>query len=384
MDRTEPLGQWSGTLTAMSRRHTEIENLSDFDHRIGLTRSLQGWFLQSVDLTGRSGPLIDRDVTGAVFLGCRFAEGVENLLRLRGALIFPALPHVPFDPYRATLYDADELYGPGPYSSGPDAAVYAWSQHWQREHDLQGDLAITLHDHAITEALDDMIGPAVLPSTRLVGVMGGHALRRGEPGYRQACDLGARLTEAGRIVLTGGGPGAMEAANLGAYLSGHGAHVCAEAIEVLAARPDFHDDLDGWAAAAMQVRHRWPAESAGRSVGIPTWFYGHEPPNAFATWIAKYFTNALREDTLLARCRGGIVYLPGAAGTVQEVFQAVTENYYAAHDDNVAPMVLVDRRQWTEKLPVWPLLQALGAGRVMGEKIHLVDTIDEAVEIVTS
>ena len=48
----------------------------------------------------------------------------------------------------------------------------------------------------------------------------------------------------------------------------------------------------------------------------------------FATSIAKYFSNALREDVLLSRARGGIIYLPGAAGTVQEIFQAVTPNYY--------------------------------------------------------
>ncbi len=49
--------------------------------------------------------------------------------------------------------------------------------------------------------------------------MGGHALLRTDASYRAAVELGARLTGAGRTVLTGGGPGAMEAANLGAYLS---------------------------------------------------------------------------------------------------------------------------------------------------------------------
>ena len=78
------------------------------------------------------------------------------------------------------------------------------------------------------------------------------------------------------------------------------------------------------------MRDRWPPAEAGRSLSIPTWFYGHEPSNLFATGIAKYFANALREDTLLHRCRGGIVYLAGQAGTVQEIFQAVTENFYAA------------------------------------------------------
>ena len=62
--------------------------------------------------------------------------------------------------------------------------------------------------------------------------------------------------------------------------------------------------------------------------------------------VAKYFRNAIREDVLLQVCRGGIVFLPGAAGTVQEVFQAACSNYYAEAAD-VAPMVFVGREYWT-------------------------------------
>jgi predicted Rossmann-fold nucleotide-binding protein len=116
------------------------------------------------------------------------------------------------------------------------------------------------------------------------------------------------------------------------------------------------------------------------TIGIPTWFYSHEPPNAFATHIAKYFRNALREDTLLRLCDGGVVFLPGAAGTVQEVFQDACENYYAEPHDR-APMVLVGRRYWTEDLPAWPLLSALGERRGLGDVLHLVDTVEEAAEV---
>ena len=45
-------------------------------------------------------------------------------------------------------------------------------------------------------------------------------------------------------------------------------------------------------------------------------------------------------------------------------------------------MVLVGRRYWTEELPVWPLLQALAAGRAMEPHVHLVDTVEEAVQVV--
>ena len=113
------------------------------------------------------------------------------------------------------------------------------------------------------------------------------------------------------------------------------------------------------------------------TLGIPTWHYGHEPPNVCATAIAKYVRNAVREAVLLEICQGGIVFLPGAAGTVQEVFQDACENYYA-DPASVAPMVLVGRRHWTETLPVWPLLQALADGREMAPHVHLVDDVEEA------
>ena len=88
-----------------------------------------GWHVQSVDLRERTDALAGLDVTGAVFLGCRFADGVDEDVRRRGGLVFPAVPDVPFDPYRAELYSPDELYAglAGAYAATPDARVYAWS-----------------------------------------------------------------------------------------------------------------------------------------------------------------------------------------------------------------------------------------------------------------
>jgi predicted Rossmann-fold nucleotide-binding protein len=188
------------------------------------------------------------------------------------------------------------------------------------------------------------------------------------------------VTAAGRTVLTGGGPGAMEAANLGAYLSPW-SDALDEALTIMRPAPSYRPSLDAWAQGAFRVRARWPISDAGRSLSIPTWFYGHEPTNVFATEIAKYFSNALREDTLLQRCGGGVVFLPGQAGTVQEIFQAVTENFYTADATLVAPLILVGREYWTDVYPAWPLLQKLGAGRPMGELIYCVDDVKEAIDL---
>jgi predicted Rossmann-fold nucleotide-binding protein len=365
---------------ASKRRLVEIESLAEFDDWVaGGLGSTRGLRVQAVDLRRRSDVLLSMDPSGAMFLGCLLGDKAEQHLRDGGALVFPAIPDVPFDPYRGHLYTPDELYAgieQVEYAKTPDAVIYAWASR-VGSGQVDSTLARAMHDHAIDNALEDLLrvvhaGPP--PGTRVVGVMGGHAIGRGDPEYADAVGLGRALSAAGFVVATGGGPGAMEAANLGAYLGQHAPEAVGEAIELLATAPLFHPSVTDWARVAFAVRRRWPDGTS--SLGIPTWFYGHEPPNAFATEVAKYFQNALREDQLLRVCDGGIVFLPGAAGTVQEIFQDACENYYAA-PEGVAAMVLVGMRHWTEEVPAWPLLVKLAAQREMASKIFLVDRVEE-------
>ncbi len=151
----------------------------------------------------------------------------------------------------------------------------------------------------------------------------------------------------------------MEAANLGCALAAAPPAAVTDAIARLAAAPSFRPSVDAWLEPALAVRAA--IEAPHDSLAIPTWHYGHEPSNVFATAIAKYFRNAVREAILLEVCDAGIVFLPGAGGTVQEVFQDACENYYA-DESSVASMVLVGRAYWTETLPAWPLLSALAGG----------------------
>jgi predicted Rossmann-fold nucleotide-binding protein len=356
-----------------TRRTVEVETLEEFDRRVALgPLTLAGWRMQNLDLRGRGDVLRRLDVRGAVFLGCRIEPDVEDDLRSHGALVFPLVPDVPVNPYRPLLYTPEELYdglASETYEDCLDARVYGWAA--QTGSDVRAALAQSLHDLSVDDALEELVR-----GRRVVGVMGGHAAERGSPGYREAARLGRSLTRAGLTVATGGGPGAMEAANLGGYLAHHDESTLDAALDVLAAVPGYLPSVGAWAAAAFDVRRRWPGGAA--SLGVPTWFYGHEPPNAFAEHIAKYFKNAIREDVLLHVCRAGVVFLPGRGGTVQEVFQDACENYYA-DEASLAPMVLVGERYWTEELPVWPLLQALGAGRGMESCIHLVDDLDDVL-----
>jgi predicted Rossmann-fold nucleotide-binding protein len=360
----------------------EVQDLDSFDRLVGAGAvDMRGWHAQSLDLRGRTDALQRLHVEGAIFLGCTFDDGVEDLLRRRGALIFPRLETVPFNPYRAGLYSPGELYAglPGaPYEALPDARIYQWSIQPGMRHRLDATLASALHDHAIGDALGDAIRTGPFQGRAMVGVMGGHAAQRGSSGFAQAAQLGRLLARDGHVVATGGGPGAMEAANLGAYLSEADDDGLQAALDLLASVPGFRPSVSAWARAAAAVVERFPDGTP--SLGIPTWFYGHEPPNYFATHIAKYFANAIREAILLELCTGGIVFLPGAAGTVQEIFQDACENYYGARE-KVTPMVLVGRHHWERQYPAWPMLQSLAAGRPMEDRIFLVDTVQEAVEV---
>lgn len=358
-------------------RVVEITSRAHFDLLVERgARRMEGWRLVDVDLRERTTTLLRLDPAGALFLGCELGAAAVDHLQRGGAVVFPDVPDVPLDAYRQGLYTPDELYGDrdergrsAPYARSLDARIYAWSQ--RPGGPPEDAVARALHDTAIEDALDRSIA-----GQRLVGVMGGHALARGEDGYLAAAELGRALARAGFVVATGGGPGAMEAANLGAYLAETDDDALPAAIAILARVPSFRPSVADWADAAFEVRDRWPGGDGG--VGIPTWFYGHEPPNAFADRIAKFVQNSVREATLLARCNGGIVFLPGAAGTVQEIFQDACENYYA-EAPMIAPMVLVDEHHWTVDLPAWPLLRALAGERAMAGAVALVDRPLDAV-----
>lgn len=358
----------------------EIENLADLDEALASGRSLRGLRLQDLDLRTRADQLLTRDdVEGLVVLGGRLPRDLELHLRAHGALVFPTDPKAPVDPYRARVYTPEELYAglaERGYESTPDYLAYEWFRSGRAHHDAFVTLLRAIHDDSITDALTEFIS-----GHRVVGVMGGHALARGTAAYAEAAHLGHELAGAGLVVATGGGPGAMEAANLGA--------LCADpaglerALADLGAVPSFVPSVQAWASLAFEVRARVVPRAEASSIGIPTWFYGHEPPNVFCHGIAKYFSNAIREDGLLARSTAGLVVLPGAAGTVQEVFQAVTPLFYAAEGVALPRLVLVGQEYWAETVPVWAAVRALAAQRAMADVVHLVDTPQEAAAILT-
>lgn len=259
---------------------------------------------------------------------------VDNLIDdLRG----PLGDSLPFDPTPHGLYTAADLYEgiEAGFAECRDQRVYARARKSGGPEigPVEG-LAHRLHDHGITVALD-----AFRADRSLVGVMGGHALVRGSAGYAQAVELGRTLATNAHCVTTGGGPGAMEAANFGALTSRMEWGDVEALIDELAEVPTFHHDADGFIGSALSVLER--IVDPEPNLSVPTWFYGHEPSNPFATSIAKYFSNSEREDGLLAIAKSGIVFVRGGPGTLQEVFQDAAQNAYRTFGPP-APMLFLD------------------------------------------
>jgi predicted Rossmann-fold nucleotide-binding protein len=383
-----------GVTEAYDHSPDEVESREELDFHLA-KGSLAGLTIQGLALDRDPPDLSIVDVSNTLFVACRITdpELVADLTR-RGAIVVPDVHNRLYPTHPSRLYTPEDLAAghDNGFEGLYDTRVYRhFVAHGGALADIREALAQRLHDHGIDDALNDTIDAWTAASGGpVIGVMGGHAEPRGSRAYRHGAEIGRRLAVAGCLVVTGGGPGVMEAANLGAASSTARPEHLTTLIDQLAAAPRF-DDGDAYTRKALEVRELLPPEGAADAVAwarhgglsVPTWLYGHEPANLFAARIAKYFSNAIREDTILRLARGGIVFAAGRAGTVQEVFQAATKAFYAT-DGASGPFVFLDTEFWTGTLPVEKLLRPLLADSPYGDLaklVHVTDDVDEAVEL---
>ena len=370
---------------------TEIEHLGAVRER---REDLSHCVVQGLDLAGVEIDWATVALEGAVFLGCRFGapEDLQTAID-RGALVFPTFDDLPYDPYRPSLYDRAELLAPidrqeekegeggrASQLTTRDLEIY---RHFERtgRHlpDIREALAQRLHDHAIDDAVRDFLdfGSDGLPQRKAVGIMGGHRLLRSSETFRQIAEIARELTRSGFLVVTGGGPGAMEAGNLGAYLAPEDDDALDQALSKLRRVVGYRED--GYTECALEVIDSVP--EGAESLAVPTWFYGHEPTNVFATAIAKYFSNSLREDGLLAVCLYGVLFAPGSAGTLQEVFQDAAQNHYTTFGQR-SPMVFFGRDTFAGPGGAYPVVARLGSEGGYGDLLLVSDSVSEVVDFI--
>lgn len=286
---------------------------------------------------------------------------------------------VPFQVIRRNLYTAEELYedfDPEDDKTSEtchDALIYKhYLAKGKQPEDIRESLCRSIHDHDMHINLKNFFKDH--DSRKCVGIMGGHANSRTDNMFREVVLLSKKLTEKGFVMLSGGGPGAMEATHLGAWMAGRKDKDVDDALRILSVAPTFRDK--GWLSSAMKVKQKYP-QTEYHSLAIPTWLYGHEPSTPFATHIAKFFENSIREDSILTYAFGGIIYTPGSAGTIQEVFQDAVQNHYVSYGFS-SPMVFMGKKFWTEEMPFYPLLQDLvKKGKYKNLIMTLTDRLDQ-------
>jgi predicted Rossmann-fold nucleotide-binding protein len=378
----------------------------------GLT-DMEGFIFQEVDFS-QAAYFSSLPLQGASFWACKFPNNLSsNDIRQMGArYVTSNPPSVPFKPLRAFLYNQEEM-------KIVDQQIYQFFL--SQSNSFPAQLAMSVHDFSIMDALMDYA-----EGKSFVAICGGHALLRGSEAYLQVMELGNRIANAGFIALSGGGPGAMEACNLGAYIAGLQHHhprspgvVCHEeqqggtkvddgeaevsneqatpavrdrcnhrdlhrAWQILAQHPspEGRPEFENVAAAEAVIKEFGPTRCYTPSLGIPTWRYGHEPPNLFTSYHAKFFQNSVREAVLLDICYGGLIMTPGGPGTMQEVFQAACRCAYAPVGYEY-PIIFYGVEYWKES-GVWDIIQRQAKGRKYFDYLLLSDSVDEIMSHLVS
>nr|WP_154957698.1 hypothetical protein [Paenibacillus xylanexedens] len=341
------------------------------------------------------------------------------------------ITHPPFNPIHDKLYTPFELLKGFNADDArsllvtPDFRCFTYfhQQGGTTVSDPYAAMMEAVHDTSVVREMNGFLATELQAGRRPVAIMGGHREKRGSETYRKVARIAQKLSESGFIVVSGGGPGCMEATHLGALHAGRSADCLESAINRLAEEPfaEFPQNMsdiigkDGqtFNEELLSKLHKWmlPAWEIANglkdqlsplncSLALPTWHYGHEPFTPFATHVAKYFLNSIREDVLLTLASCGIIFSEGRGGTIQEVFQDAAQVYYRENDAyNKAPitsMLFLDSQFWTNSetpdkrlhMPVMGLLYQLFVGtKNMTEEefkryIRVVDDADEAVNII--
>ena len=209
----------------------EIDNIKIFERWLN-AKKRKPVAVQGLDLRPFEKKISNQKFKDSLFLGCKMADSAAGHVVSTGGLVIPNSDKILFDTHRAKLYAPTELFD-GFDLNDEDAYFNTLDYQIYKEYLEQGkdspksifvSLKRRLHDHSITDALEEAI-----EGRKVVAVMGGHGMERQDEFYTKVAKLSRVLTQKGFLMISGGGPGAMEATHLGAYFA------CRKEKELLAA-----------------------------------------------------------------------------------------------------------------------------------------------------
>ncbi len=169
---------------------------------------------------------------------------------------------------------------------------------------------------------------------------GSARLRPGEPAYKEAEELAARLAREGFAIITGGGPGIMEAANVGAFKVG------------------------------------------GKSIGLNIQLPMEQKLNPYVT-ESKQFHFFFSRKVMLSFASEVYVYFPGGFGTLDELFEIVT--LVQTKKISRIPIILYGKAFWTPLFDFIKETLIKEYKTIDAEDLEMftfVDSVDEAFEYI--
>src|SRR5438046_7004963 len=177
------------------------------------------------------------------------------------------------------------------------------------------------------------VGPSVT-------VFGSARINRDDPHYELTRKMGAAIARLGFTVITGGGPGIMEAANRGAR------------------------------------------DAGGRSVGCTIELPSEQPTNAYLDRCVRMHYFFVRK-TLLVKYSYAFVVMPGGAGTLDELFEAVT--LIQTGKIKNFPIVIMGTDYWRELIGF--IDKMAQRGMISASDLSLIyatDSVEEAIAHIRS
>lgn len=169
---------------------------------------------------------------------------------------------------------------------------------------------------------------------------GSARVKPGEPSYKAAEALAAKLGKDGFTIITGGGPGIMEAANVGSFKVG------------------------------------------GRSVGLNIELPMEQKLNPYVT-ESRQFHFFFSRKVMLSFASEVYVYFPGGFGTLDELLEIVT--LIQTEKITKIPIVLYGKEFWSPLISYFKNTLLKEYATISPEDLdmlHVVDTVDEAYDYI--
>ena len=360
----------------------EINTIEKLINYININKTLENTIIYDLDLLRQKKIIIGIKVDFACFFGCKMDSTLIKYINNNKGSIYPSITGIlPLNIYRSQLYTSNELLS-GYYNSLPNISledvVFDWYDKYKKsdeDQNLLSQIAMNTHDAFIDDALISLI--KTIGKEKIISVMGGHSNKRNSIEYKTLVKTCRLLTFNGFICMSGGSSGMMEAVHLGALLAYYPEESVDDAITILSEELNYKD-LVKYYNPAVKVLNKYPMpKDKVLSIAIPTYYY-YEPTAIFASHIAQYFNNPIREYNLLNFAYGGVLISPGSAGTITEIFINHANQHYKSLGYN-APFVFQNCYWWETKIPVYPLITQIANTENYKSRLFLVETPEEVL-----